>query len=305
MDEAGDLRRGEGRAGRGRGDRPARRARHAHVLRARRRRRRRRADAARRGPPARPDRPEEVLPHRRQLPRARGRVEAGRLVARDRAVDRLLPERRRDRRPRRAGRLPGAPHRGARLRARARRDPPQAREVVRARRGDGLRRRLRDLQRHHRARHPAARDAVRRLLVLQGDRHVLPARAVDRHARRDPRPARPGDDAAGERRRPAGLALEPHVGDDPGDPQPLLGARLQRRRRPLHRNGVGRGRVQPRRRLALPQARRRDGGGDREDRHAAEPGRSRGRRRTASRRRPASAGELAAETTRSSIASGR
>ena len=65
------------------------------------------------------DRPEEVLPHRRQLPRARGGVEAGRLVAQDRALDRLLPERRRARRPGRAGDLPGAPDRGARLRARA------------------------------------------------------------------------------------------------------------------------------------------------------------------------------------------
>ena len=107
----------------------------------------------------------------------------------------------------------------------------QAGQVVRARGGGRLHRRLRDLQRHHRARHPAARDALRRLLVLQGDRHLLPARAVDRHAGRDPRPARPGDDAARERRVAPGVALEPDVGDDPGDPQPLLGARLQRRRR--------------------------------------------------------------------------
>ena len=76
----------------------------------------------------------------------------------------------------------------------------QARQVVLARGGGRLHRRLRDLQRHHRARHPAARDALRRLLVLQGDRHVLPARAVDRHAGRDPGPARPRDDAARERR---------------------------------------------------------------------------------------------------------
>ena len=40
---------------------------------------------------------------------------------------------------------------------------------------------LSDLQRHHRARHPAPRDALGRVLVLQGDRHVLPARPVDRH----------------------------------------------------------------------------------------------------------------------------
>ena len=74
---------------------------------------------ARRRAAARADRPEEVLPHRRQLPRARGGLEARRLVARDRAVDRLLPERRRDRRAGRADRLSRAPDAGARLRARA------------------------------------------------------------------------------------------------------------------------------------------------------------------------------------------
>ena len=126
-------------------------------------------------------------------------------------MDRLLPERRRDRRARRAGRLPRAPDRGARLRARARRRSCASRASGSARGGGRLHRRLRDLQRHHRARHPAARDALRRLLVLQGDRHVLPARPVDRHARRDPRPARPRDDAAGERRVAAGVALEPDV----------------------------------------------------------------------------------------------
>jgi hypothetical protein len=59
---------------------------------------------------------------------------------------------------------------------------PEAGEVVLARGGDGLRRRLRDLQRHHGPRHPASRDAVRRVLVLQGSRHVLPSGALDRHA---------------------------------------------------------------------------------------------------------------------------
>ena len=108
-----------GRAGRRRGDRRARRADHARVVRARRRGRDRRARAARGRAAARADRAEEVLPHGRQLPRARGGVEARRLVARDRAVDRLLPERRRDRRAGRAGRLSRAPDRGARLRARA------------------------------------------------------------------------------------------------------------------------------------------------------------------------------------------
>ena len=50
----------------------------------------------------------------------------------------------------------------------------EVREVVPARGGEGLHRRLRDLQRHHRARHPAARDALRRLQLLQGDRHFCP-----------------------------------------------------------------------------------------------------------------------------------
>ena len=62
------------------------------------RRRPARAACSRGREAARADRPEEVLPHGGQLPRARGGVEARRLVARDRAVDRLLPERRRDRR---------------------------------------------------------------------------------------------------------------------------------------------------------------------------------------------------------------
>ena len=83
----------------------------------------------------------------------------------------------------------------------------EAGQVVPARGGGRLHRRLRDLQRHHRARHPAPRDALGRLLVLQGDRHLLPARPVDRHARRDPGPARPGDDAARERRAAPGVAL--------------------------------------------------------------------------------------------------
>ena len=112
----------EGRGGpdRGRGDRRARRAVDARVVRARWRRRDGRARRTGRRAPARADRAEEVLPHGRQLPRARGGVEARRLVARDRALDRLLPERRRDRRPGGPGRPSRAPHRGARLRARAR-----------------------------------------------------------------------------------------------------------------------------------------------------------------------------------------
>ena len=101
------------------------------------------------------------------------------------------------------------------------------RQVVHAGGGGRLHRRLRDLQRHHRARHPAARDALRRVLLLQGDRHLLPARALDRDARRDPRPARPARwSCASTARRASSLALGPDVGDDPRDPQPLLGARL-------------------------------------------------------------------------------
>ena len=150
----------------------------------------------------------------------------------------------------------------------------KAGQVVLARGGGGLHRRLRDLQRHHRARHPARRDAVRRLQLLQGDRHVLPARAVDRHAGRDPRPARPGDGAARQRRGAPGVALEPDERDDPGDPHQLLGARLLRRRRALDRHGLRRRRLQVEggARAALPQARRRDRGGDRADRRAAQPG---------------------------------
>ena len=271
-DEARDVRRRDGRPRRRRRDRRPRRADDARVVRARRRGRDRRARAARGREAAAADRPEEVLPHRRELPRARGGVEAGRLVAQDRALDRLLPERRRDRRPGRARHLPGAPDRGARLRARARRRHRQGRQVVPARGGDGLRRRLRDLQRHHRARHPAPRDAVRRLLLLQGDRHVLPARAVDRDAGRDPRSARPGDGAAGQRRGAPDLALGPDEGDDPGDPLPLLGARVLGRGRALDGDGVGRGRVLAGRGVALPQAGRRDGGRDRADRRPAQPG---------------------------------
>ena len=177
--EARDVRRrrGAGRHARRRGDRRPRRADDAAVLRARRRGRDRRARRARRHAAARADRPEEVLPHRGQLPRAQDRVEERRLVARHRAVDQLLPERRRDRRAGRAGDLPRAPHRGARLRARARGVLRKPGKWFSPEEAAGLHRRLRDLQRPHRARHPARRDALGRLLVLQGDRHLLPARA--------------------------------------------------------------------------------------------------------------------------------
>ena len=124
----------------------------------------------------------------------------------------------------------------------------QGRQVVHAGGGGGLHRRLRDLQRPHRARHPARRDALGRLLVLQGDRHVLPARAVDRDARRDPRPARPRDGAPRQRRGAPGVALGEHVGDDPRDPLQLLGARLLGGRRALDGHGRRRGRASSRRR---------------------------------------------------------
>ena len=92
-----------------------------------------------------------------------------------------------------------------------------------------------------------ARDIQRREMrsgvfsLLQGDRHLLPARAVDRHAGRDPGSARPAHGAAGQRRAAPDVALREHERDDPGDPQPLLGARLLGRRRRLDRDGVGRG----------------------------------------------------------------
>ena len=72
--------------------------------------------------------------------------------------------------------------------------------------------------------------------------------------------------------------------DDPGDPVPLLGARVLGGRRRLDRHGLRRRRVQRGRGVALPEAGRRDGGGDRADRRAAQPGGLVARRRTASLR---------------------
>ena len=60
-----------------------------------------------------------------------------------------------------------------------------------------------------------------------------PLGPVDRDAGRDPRPARPGDGAAGQRRAAPDVALAEHVRHDPGDPEPLLRARLLGRRRRL------------------------------------------------------------------------
>ncbi len=99
-DEARHVRRGQGRPHRRRRRARAGRADDARVLRARRRRRCRPGARARRRHAARTDHPEEAHPHGGQLPRARGGVEARRVVAQDRAVDLLLPERRRHHRPR-------------------------------------------------------------------------------------------------------------------------------------------------------------------------------------------------------------
>ena len=71
-----------------------------------------------------------------------------------------------------------------------------------------------------------------------------PLRAVDRHPRRDPRPAQPRDGASCQRRGTAGVAFEPHERDDPGDPLQLLRPRLFRRRRALDRHRRGRRRLQ-------------------------------------------------------------
>ena len=169
------------------------------------------------------------------------------LVARDRAVDRVLPERRRDHRPRRADRLPRAPDQRARPRARAGGDHRQGRQALR------------------RATRPrsyiagytifndiTARDIQRREMrsgvfsFCKAIDTLLPARTVDRHPRRGRRPARPRHAPARQRRAAPGVALGQHVGDDPADHRPLLGARLQPRRHPLDRHGLGRRRASAR-----------------------------------------------------------
>ena len=91
--------------------------------------------------------------------------------------------------------------------------------------------------------------------LSQVDRHVLPARPVDRHARRGRRPARAVDGAAGQRRGPPVLEHEPHVGDRPGDPLPLLGDGLLGGRRRLDRHRVRRRRLLRRPSLVVPAAR--------------------------------------------------
>ena len=137
---------------------------------------------------ARADRAEEVLPHRRQLRRAPRGAAGRRLVAPGAQGDRVLPERRRDHRAGRRHRVPRGADQGARLRARAGgRDRHGPGKFFGRGRGRVVHRRLHRLQRHHRSRHPAPRDGVGGVLVLEGDRHLLPDRAVDRHRRRDRR----------------------------------------------------------------------------------------------------------------------
>ena len=120
-------------------------------------------------------------------------------------VDRLLPERRRDRRPRRAGRLPRAPDRGARLRARAR-----GRDLRSRGSGSGPRRPPDYIGGYVIFNDITARDIQRREMrsgvfsFCKAIDTFCPLGPVDRHARRDPRPARPRDGAARQRRAAAG-----------------------------------------------------------------------------------------------------
>ena len=113
-DEAHHVRRGSGRARRRRRDRRARRFHDARWF--------ERGGVERRATVCRSVRPAARRSCRRSSSTrpatsgARGGVEARRLVARDRTVDRLLSERRRDRRARRGRRPPRAPDGGAGLR---------------------------------------------------------------------------------------------------------------------------------------------------------------------------------------------
>ena len=79
-------------------------------------------------------------------------------------------------------------------------------------------------------------------------------------------------DAPGERRDEADVALGPDVGDDSGDLEPLLGARILGRRRPLDGDRLRCRGFLSRCRVALPQARRRHGMRDRAHRRAPQPG---------------------------------
>ena len=139
-----------------------------------------------------------------------------------------------------------------------------------------------DLQRHHRARHPARGDEVGRLLPLQGDRHVLPDRPVDRHARRDRRPARTSRwscaSTASRARSRTRAACRSPIPEIISHYSPMG---YSRGRHPLHRHRVRRGRLLRRPDVALPQARRRGRVRDREASACCATRSSRGRRRTA------------------------
>ena len=220
----------------------------------------------------RADHAEEVPPHCGQLPRARGGVEAGQLDARDRAVDRLLPERRRDRRAGRAGDLSRAPDRGARLRARAGRhreeagqwfSPEEAADYIG---GYVIFNDItaRDIQRREmRSGVFSICKAIDTFCPL-GPWIVTPDEIADPH------------DLAMELRvngaAAPGVALLAHVGHDPRDPEPLLDAHLLGGRHRHDRHRLGRRRLLARRRLALPEARRRHGVRDRGRRRAPQPG---------------------------------
>ena len=133
-------------------------------------------------------------------------------------------------------------------------------------------------QRHHRPRHPAPRDAVRRLLVLQGDRHLLPDRPVDRDRRRGTRRPGAGHGTAGQR---PGTAARQHGQDAHLHPAPgrvPLGAGLFGRGHPHHRDDLGRGRGPAEPVRVLPAARGQHRGRDRGRRRAPQPRRPLGRR---------------------------
>ncbi len=83
-----------------------------------------------------------------------------------------------------------------------------------------------------------------------------------------PDPARPRDGAARQRRGAPDVALEPDERDDPGDPEPLLGARVLGRRRGVDGNRLRRRRFLARCGVSVSQARRRHGVRDRADRRA-------------------------------------
>ena len=102
----------------------------------------------------------------------------------------------------------------ARLRARAGGGDRQGRQVLLARGGRGLHRRLPDLQRHHRTRHPARGDEVGVFCLRRAStRSARSAHGSSRRTRS--RPACAVDGVAGKRRAPAELPHEPDVGHGP------------------------------------------------------------------------------------------